>query len=136
MMEYRGYVGVIEYDPDEEHFHGTIVNLAHDGITFAGRSVDELKAGLMESVEDYLAFCAERGEEPEKPFSGTFLVRTTPRIHGAVALAATKARKSVNAWVSETLERAAGDDDRTTMTPPTNRVATRPRKPRRDPGKE
>jgi predicted HicB family RNase H-like nuclease len=37
-----------------------------DVITFQGKSVAELKKALAVSVEDYLAFCKERGEEPEK----------------------------------------------------------------------
>jgi predicted HicB family RNase H-like nuclease len=56
----------VEYDEDAEHFHGEVMN-TRDVITFQGRSVDELEAALAESVEDYLAFCRERGEKPEKP---------------------------------------------------------------------
>lgn len=108
MIEYKGYVGVFEYDPDDEVFRGRVVNLGRDGITFAGSSVDELKRELEASVDDYLAWCRERGEEPEKPFSGTFLVRADPDLHRAVAVAAARARKSVNAWVTDTLREAAG----------------------------
>lgn len=108
MIEYKGYVGVFEYDPDDEVFRGRVVNLGKDGITFAGSSVEELKHELVASVDDYLAWCEERGEEPEKPFSGTFLVRADPDLHRAVAVAAARARKSVNAWVTDTLREAAG----------------------------
>ena len=31
-------------------------------------------------VEDYLAFCAERGEQPEKPFSDGFLSELDPKL--------------------------------------------------------
>jgi len=41
-----------------------------DVITFEGETVDELRNAFLDSVEDYLAFCTERGEEPEKPYSG------------------------------------------------------------------
>ncbi len=34
-----------------------------------------------DSVDDYLTFCAERGEEPEKPYSGKFVVRVEPELH-------------------------------------------------------
>lgn len=106
MIEYKGYVGVFEYDLEEEVFHGRVSNLARDGITFVGSSVEELKHAMEESVEDYLAWCAERGEEPEKPYSGTIYVRADPSLHRAVALAAARENKSINAWVTETLERA------------------------------
>jgi predicted HicB family RNase H-like nuclease len=38
-------------------------------ITFQGESVAEMKTAFQESVDVYLAFCAERGEEPDKPLS-------------------------------------------------------------------
>ncbi|HEX7241844.1 MAG TPA: type II toxin-antitoxin system HicB family antitoxin [Longimicrobiaceae bacterium] len=107
MIEYRGYVGVFEYDPDDELFRGRVVNLGKDGITFAGTSVEELKRELAASVDDYLAWCAERGESPEKPFNGTFLVRSTPELHRAAFIAAARSQKSLNAWVVETLREAA-----------------------------
>jgi predicted HicB family RNase H-like nuclease len=44
-------------------------------ITFQGTSVKELKKAFEESVKDYLAFCEEREEEPNKPFLGNFVVR-------------------------------------------------------------
>ena len=67
MMSYKGYEAVIEFDDEAELFHGEVINL-RDVITFQGASVTELKDALKDSVEDYLAFCKERGEEPEKPF--------------------------------------------------------------------
>jgi predicted HicB family RNase H-like nuclease len=105
MMEYKGYVGRVEFDPDAALFHGEVVN-TRDVITFQGRSVDELKLALQESVEDYLAFCEERGEDPDKPFSGQFLARLTPELHRQVNLAAARSGISLNSWVSQALESA------------------------------
>jgi predicted HicB family RNase H-like nuclease len=67
-MRYKGYDAVVEYDEEAGIFHGEVIDLS-DVITFQGRSVSELKKALAGSVEDYLAFCRERGEAPEKPFS-------------------------------------------------------------------
>ena len=50
-------------------------------ITFQGESVAELQQAFADSVEDYLAFCAERGEKPEKPFSDSFLSQPHPKLH-------------------------------------------------------
>ncbi|WP_244914839.1 type II toxin-antitoxin system HicB family antitoxin [Rhizobium sullae] len=81
-MHYKGYEAVVEFDEDAEIFHGEVINV-RDVITFQGSSATELKQILADSVEDYLAFCKERGEEPEKPFSGQFVVRTDPSVHKA-----------------------------------------------------
>ena len=83
MMTYKGYEAAVEYDEDAEIFHGEVMNL-RDVITFQGRSVAELKKAFAGSVEDYLAFCKKRGEEPEKPLSGQFVVRTEPAAQGHV----------------------------------------------------
>ena len=104
MMEYKGYVGRVEFDDDACIFHGEVVN-TRDVITFQGASVRELRSAFRESVEDYLAFCAERGEEPEKPYSGQFVTRVSPSLHRKISIAASLTGKSLNAWVTEQLER-------------------------------
>lgn len=106
MMNYKGYEAAVEFDDAAEIFHGEVINL-RDVVTFQGASVEELKTAFRESVEDYLAFCKERGEEPEKPYSGQFVVRTDPSVHRAVVTAAKRAGVSLNKWVTSTLERAA-----------------------------
>lgn len=68
MMEYKGYVGRVEFDDEAEIFHGEIIN-TRDVITFQGASVAELTNAFRESIDDYLAFCDQRGETPDKPFS-------------------------------------------------------------------
>jgi hypothetical protein len=56
-----------------------------------------------DSVEDYLDFCAQRGETPEKPYSGKFIVRIEPELHKAIATRARIKRKSLNRWVHDVL---------------------------------
>jgi len=73
-MTYKSYQAIVEFDEDADIFDGEVINL-RDVITFQGRSVDELKRAFAESLDDYLAFCKAHGEEPEKPFSGQFVVR-------------------------------------------------------------
>ena len=76
MIEYKGYVGKIEYDDEAGIFHGEVINV-RDVITFQGESAADLKKAFAESVDDYVSFCKSRGEEPEKPLSGKFVVRTS-----------------------------------------------------------
>ena len=104
-MEYKGYIARVEYDDEAKLFHGQIMNL-RDVITFQGRSVMELRKALRGSVDDYVEFCAERGEKPEKPFSGKVLLRLTPELHRAAMVAAAQRRRSLNAWATEVIARA------------------------------
>ena len=105
IMHCKGYKAVVEYNEDAELFHGEVIDM-RDVVTFQGRSVDELKKAFSDSIDDYLVFCAERGEEPEKPYSGQFVVRVEPVLHRAVVSAAKRAGISLNKWVARTLERA------------------------------
>ncbi len=107
MMEYKGYVGKVEFDDEAGIFHGEVLD-TRDVITFQGQSVAELKAAFEESIDDYLAFCKQRGEEPDKPFSGQFVTRVPPELHRQVNLAASISGKSLNAWVVEQLQTAVG----------------------------
>ena len=102
MIEYKGYTGVFEFDPSIEAFHGRIVGL-QDVVTFQGRSLDELRREMAESVDDYLEFCGEVGKEPERPYRGEFLVRTTPELHRAATIEAEASGMSLNAWVEATI---------------------------------
>jgi predicted HicB family RNase H-like nuclease len=74
MMEYKRYFARVEFDDEANIFHGEVINL-RDVITFEVESVDELRKAFTDSVEAYLEFCAECVEDPEKPYSGEFLVR-------------------------------------------------------------
>ena len=106
-LEYKNYLGRFEYDPEADLFHGEVVNM-RDVVTFQGRSIDELKTALADSVEDYLEFCRERDREPDKPFSGRFNVRLGPELHRKAAQAAALADKSLNAWITDTVKQASG----------------------------
>ena len=103
MFTYKGYIGKIDYDDEAGIFHGEVIN-TRDVITFQGKSVNELKKTLRESVEDYLEFCRKRGEEPDRPFSGRFVVRVPPEVHREAFLKAKSAGKSLNAWITEVIK--------------------------------
>lgn len=105
MMEYKGYIGKVEFDDEAAIFHGEVIN-TRDVITFQGESVTELQEAFHESVDDYLAFCKGRNETPDKPFSGQFVTRIPPELHRQVNVAAALAGKSLNAWVAEQLQGA------------------------------
>lgn len=103
MMTYKGYMGKVEFDDEAGIFYGEVINL-RDVITFQGTSVQELRQAFQDSVDDYLEFCAQRGEEAEKPFSGKFVVRVSPNVHRELFAKARLADKSLNSLVSEVLQ--------------------------------
>lgn len=102
MMEYKSYIGHVEYDDEALIFHGEVIN-TRDVITFQGASVDELRREFKKSVDAYLGFCAKHGKDPDKPFSGKLVVRMKPELHRAIAIAARHEKKSLNALITEKL---------------------------------
>jgi predicted HicB family RNase H-like nuclease len=102
MMEYKGYLGTVEYDAEAKLFHGDIIN-TRDVITFQGTTVKEIEAAFKESIEDYLAWCKEEGAEPEKPYSGKFNLRLSPELHREIAIRAKKLKISINSFVEKAI---------------------------------
>ena len=72
MIAYKGYMGAVDFDPEIDLFHGTVIN-TNDVITFYGVSLTELSEEMEKSVEGYLEFCREQGKIPEKSFSKEIL---------------------------------------------------------------
>lgn len=102
MMEYKGYIGHVEFDDEAEIFHGEVIN-TRDVITFQGKSVEEIKTAFRDSVEDYLSYCVKLGQEPEKPFTGKFMLRIPPDLHRKIYVAAKQSGESINAWIKKQL---------------------------------
>ena len=104
MLKYRGYTGYVEYDDEAGLLHGEILD-TRDVITFQGETVEELRQAFRDSIDDYLEFCTERNEKPEKPFSGKFVVRLPSGLHHRVYIKAMEQGKSLNQLVVESLEK-------------------------------
>jgi predicted HicB family RNase H-like nuclease len=105
-MQYKGYTGKLTVDAEAGVIFGTVANL-RAVVTFQGESVKEAEQAFRDSVDDYLDFCREKGLEPEKPYSGKFLVRTAPELHRALAAEAARQGISLNEFVGEALSRIA-----------------------------
>ncbi|MCL5028767.1 MAG: type II toxin-antitoxin system HicB family antitoxin [Bacteroidetes bacterium] len=103
MMTYKGYSAYIEFDEEAGVFHGEVVD-TKDIITFQGTSVTELRKAFKDSIDDYLAFCKERGEEPDKPFSGKFVLRIPKELHRKIYIKAIKNGQSINNFITQQLD--------------------------------
>jgi predicted HicB family RNase H-like nuclease len=57
-----------------------------DMITFEEASVEDLEKDFRSAVDEYLKTCKRIGREPEKPFTGWFMLRVPSELHCAIAL--------------------------------------------------
>ena len=64
-------------------------------------------------MDFYLEMCVtERGEHPEKPFSGKFILRVSPELHRSLAVEAEARKTSLNALAETAIERFLGGSER------------------------
>jgi len=103
VMTYKGYLGTVRYNEEDEVFHGKIEAI-NDLIMFEGKSVKELKKAFHEAVDDYLETCREMGREPQKPFKGSFNVRISSDLHKEAVEKATREGVSLNQFVQKAIE--------------------------------
>lgn len=103
-MKYKGYTGHVEYDDEAKIFHGEVLGIK-DVVTFQGTTVNEIEREFKNSVDDYLAFCKERGEDPDRPFSGKFNLRIPPDLHAKLSIAAQINGESLNNYIAKMLQR-------------------------------
>lgn len=80
IMEYKGYHSRIEFDSVSKVLHGKIEGII-DLVTFESNSISEIESEFHKAVDDYLAFCADIGQEPNKEYKGSFNIRITPELH-------------------------------------------------------
>jgi predicted RNase H-like HicB family nuclease len=66
LLEYKGYKAEYFWDDESNILFGNVSNI-RDVITFQGYTEEDFKQAFRDSIDDYLNFCKERGEEPEKP---------------------------------------------------------------------
>ena len=108
-MKYKGYVAEVEFDDTVDILHGRVVNTGPYPIaTFEATDARELRREFERSVDEYLAWCEEDGVSPQRPFSGKLNLRLGTELHAAVAAIAAARRVSINAWLVQAVQKAAG----------------------------
>jgi predicted HicB family RNase H-like nuclease len=103
MLEYNGYIGTVE--AEDGVFVGRVAGL-RDVITFEGTTFAEVERAFRDSIDDYLAFCAQRGEPADRPYSGRIPLRVSPDTHRRAAMRAQAEGLSLNQWIARRIETA------------------------------
>lgn len=107
-MVYKGYIGSVEISEEDNCLYGKVLYLPNDtAITYEGPTVAELRKDFEGAVDDYIIYCKENGIAPQKSYSGTLNVRISPETHSRLAMLARNMGVSLNAYIKETLDKAA-----------------------------
>jgi predicted HicB family RNase H-like nuclease len=96
ILTYNGYQASIDYE--DGHL---VIQLLHidDFISTTCDDAREVEETFHKLVDEYLETCRQLGREPKKPYKGSLNIRMPPELHRCIAMAASSARVSLNAWI-------------------------------------
>jgi len=103
MMEYKGYYGSIHYSDEDRCFYGKIEYI-RSLVSYEGQDAVSIRKSFEDSVDDYLSTCKAINKAPEKPFKGSFNVRTGPELHKKASIYAQQKKMNLNNVIIKALE--------------------------------
>jgi predicted HicB family RNase H-like nuclease len=106
VLEYKGFKATFALDTSVNSLHGRVFGI-EDTIDFYGDSVEKLIREFHQSVDEYINWCHEEGQEPKKSWAGKMTLRPTDQQHEAYMVVAAANGVSLNKWMLETLDRAS-----------------------------
>ena len=104
LIEYKGYVGSIEFSLEDELFYGKVQGI-RSLISYEGTNACELIEDFHRAVDDYLELCKEEGKEPEKAYKGSFNIRISPELHKKIAIYAMEHDITLNSFIEQSVEK-------------------------------
>lgn len=80
-IEYKGYIGSVEYSDEDGAFHGKVLYTDGCLLSYEGNNIDGLKKDFHGCIDDYLDSYKRKNKELLKSCKGSFNVRTSPSLH-------------------------------------------------------
>lgn len=111
MLEYKGYHSVVEYDVESRVLHGKIEGIS-DLVTYECDDIKNVEKEFKKAVDDYLIFCEEIGQEPDKEYKGSFNIRIEPELHKKLVLISVSHDESLNNCIEGALRRYVESEER------------------------
>ena len=104
LIEYKGYVGSVEFSESDGVFFGKVQGI-RSLISYEGTNAKELIDDFHGAVDDYLALCEEEGSAPETAYKGSFNIRFKNKdIHRRAAIYAMMHEQSLNNFIEQAVE--------------------------------
>lgn len=104
IMEYKGYVGSVEFSETDERFFGKVQGI-RALISYEGTNAHELITDFHSAIDDYLEVCEKNSISPEIPYKGSLNVRfKNSDIHRRAAIYAIMHNQSLNSVIEEAVE--------------------------------
>jgi predicted HicB family RNase H-like nuclease len=110
MMTYKNFAANIDFDEDEQVFHGRVVNV-QGAITFQARTADRLREEFESSVDDYLEFCAAESIPSGIKNSAELVLRIKMDFCELAQERARREGKSIDEFIAECIHQIIDDKD-------------------------
>ena len=104
-LEYKGYIGTIEFSKEDNCLFGKVIGMSQDGITYEGTTADELYSDFKSAIDEYLDYCHNNGIKPRKSYNGVLNIRIPANTHAKIAMLAVRTGTSINAIIKESIEK-------------------------------
>ena len=103
-MEYKGYVGSVEFSENDGIFYGKVQGI-RSLISYEGTNASELVSDFHGAIDDYLELCKDENSTPEIPYKGSLNGRFKhPETHRRAAIYAITHEQSLNSFIEEAVE--------------------------------
>ncbi len=99
-IEYKGYVGSVEFSEPDGVFFGKVQGVG-SLISYEGTTASELIADFHGAVDDYLALCKEEGVEPEASYAGALNIHIGSELHRRAAVYAMSHQQSLDNFIKD-----------------------------------
>ncbi len=99
-MEYKGYIGSVEFSETDFVFFGKVQGI-RSLISYEATNAKDLVKDFRDAVDDYLRACEEENTEPEVAYKGSLNVRLGSDLHRRAAIYAISHQQSLNSFIEE-----------------------------------
>ena len=101
-IEYKGYVGSVEFSEADELFFGKVQGI-RSLISYEGTTAADLIEDFHGAVDDYLALCEDTGTAPETAYKGSLNIRIGSDLHRLAAVYAMEHNQSLNSVIEDAI---------------------------------
>ena len=102
-MEYKGYIGSVEFSEEDGIFFGSVQGI-RSLISYEGSNAQELIDDFHGAVDEYLDLCEADGTKPEIAYKGSLNIRIGSDLHRRAALYALAHQQSLNSFIEEAVQ--------------------------------
>ena len=102
-MEYRGYIGSVEFSETDGVFFGQVQGI-RSLISYEGENAKELIDGFHNAVDEYYDQCVTHGIKPEVAYKGSLNIRLGGDLHRRAAVYAISHQQSLNSFIEDAVK--------------------------------